>query len=94
MAEGVTIDGVDLSTHAHKGTDGSSKISCLDIDYETARNSDRIKEAVTIPISIAIAQFNVDIVNGLPRCDAVVNIEIDDNILDNHEYEIIYTEVT
>jgi hypothetical protein len=94
VAEGVTIDGVDLSTHAHKGTDGSSKISCLDIDYETARNSDRIKDAVTIPVSIAIAQFNVDIVNGVPRCDAVVNIEIDDNILDNHEYEIIYTEVT
>ena len=94
VAEGVTIDGIDLSTHAHKGTDGSNKISSLDIDYETARNSDRIKDAVTIPISIAIAQFNVDIVNGVPRCDAVVNIEIDDNILDNHEYEIIYTEVT
>jgi len=94
VAEGVTIDGIDLSTHAHKGTDGSNKISSLDIDYETARNSDRIKDAVTIPISIDIAQFNVDIVNGVPRCDAVVNIEINDNILDNHEYEIIYTEVT
>jgi|694.fasta_scaffold00338_46 hypothetical protein len=94
VAEGVTIDGVDLNQHKHTGTDGSTKISSLDIDYETARNSDRIKDAVTAPISIAIAQFNVDIVNGVPRCDAVVNIEIDDNILDNHEYEIIYTEVT
>ena len=46
------------------------------------------------PVSIAISNFNVDIVNGLPRCDAVINIEIDDNILDNYEYEIIYTEVT
>ena len=94
VAEGVTIDGVDLNTHAHTGTDGSTKISSLDIDYEKARNSDRIKDAVTAPILIAIAQFNVDIVNGVPRCDAVVNIEIDDNIIDNHEYEIIYTEVT
>ena len=30
VAEGVTIDGVDLSTHAHTGTDGSTKISSLD----------------------------------------------------------------
>lgn len=94
VAEGVTIDGVDLNQHKHTGTDGSTKISSLDIDYETARNSDIMKEAVTAPISISIAQFNVDIVNSVPRCDAVVNIEINDNILDNHEYEIIYTEVT
>jgi hypothetical protein len=94
VAEGVTIDGVDLNQHKHTGTDGSIKISSLDIDYETARNSDIMKEAVTAPISISIAQFNVDIVNSVPRCDAVVNIEINDNILDNHEYEIIYTEVT
>lgn len=94
VAEGITIDGVDLSKHAHTGTDGSAKISSLDIDYQTARNSDNLQKAVVAPLSVAISNFNVDIVNGLPRCDAVVNIEIDDNILDNYEYEIIYTEVT
>jgi hypothetical protein len=94
VAEGVTIDGVDLSTHAHTGTDGSTKISSLDIDYQGARNSNNSQRLVTAPLSVAIASFSVDIVNGLPRCDAVVNIEIDDNIIDNHEYEIIYTEVT
>jgi hypothetical protein len=94
VAEGVTIDGVDLSTHAHTGTDGSTKISSLDIDYQEARNSNNSQKLVTAPLSVAIAGFSVDIVNGLPRCDAVVSIEIDDNILDNHEYEIIYTEVT
>ena len=94
VAEGITIDGVDLNTHAHTGTDGSTKISSLDIDYQGARNLNNSQELVTAPLSVAIASFSVDIVNGLPRCDAVVNIEIDDNIIDNHEYEIIYTEVT
>jgi hypothetical protein len=94
VAEGVTIDGVDLNSHAHTGTDGSTKISSLDIDYQGARNSNNSQKLVTAPLSVAIAGFSVDIVNGLPRCDAVVSIEIDDNILDNHEYEIIYTEVT
>lgn len=93
VAEGVTIDGVDLGSHAHTGTDGSAKISSLDIDYESARNSANLKKAVIAPLSVAISNFSVDIVNGLPRCDAILNIEIDDNILDNYEYEIIYTEV-
>ena len=94
VAEGITIDGVDLSKHAHTGVDGSSKISSLDIDYQAARSPDSATVAVVAPLAVAISNFNVDIVNGLPRCDAVVNIEIDDNILDNYEYEIIYTEVT
>ena len=94
VAEGITIDGVDLSVHAHTGTDGSTKISSLDIDYQTARNPENLQQGVVAPISLAISNFNVDIVNGLPRCDAVIKIEIDDNILDNYEYEIIYTEVT
>jgi hypothetical protein len=44
-------------------------------------------------VSVSVGQFNVDIVNGLPRCDAVINIEVTDDIIDNYEYEIIYTEV-
>jgi hypothetical protein len=87
--KGITIDGVDLNTHAHTGADGSAKISSLDIDYQNGR----VLNPAIKPVSVAISQFNVDIVNGLPRCDAVVNIEIDDTIIDGYEYEIIYTEV-
>lgn len=85
----ITIDGVDLNKHAHTGADGSAKISSLDIDYGLAR----ITNPAIKPIGISIAGFNVDIVNGSPRCDAFVSIEIDDTIIDGYEYEIIYTEV-
>jgi len=94
VAEGITIDGVDLSDHAHTGADGSKKISSLDIDYSLARSADYSLDAAKKPVSISVSQFNVDIVNGLPRCDAVLNIEVVDDIIDNYEYEIIYTEVT
>jgi len=93
VAEGITIDGVDLSDHAHTGADGSRKISSLDIDYGLARSSDYAQDAAKKPVSVSVGQFNVDIVNGLPRCDAVINIEVTDDIIDNYEYEIIYTEV-
>lgn len=94
VAEGITIDGVDLNEHAHTGADGSKKISSLDIDYTLARTTDYSQDAAKKPVSIGISQFNVDIVNGLPRCDAVINIETTDDIMDNYEYEIIYTEVS
>jgi hypothetical protein len=93
VAEGITIDGVDLSDHTHTGADGSRKISSLDIDYGLARSSDYAQDAAKKPVSVSVGQFNVDIVNGLPRCDAVINIEVTDDIIDNYEYEIIYTEV-
>jgi hypothetical protein len=93
VADGVTIDGVDLNKHAHNGTDGSAKISSLDIDYSQGRSESVEKNIVQIPINIAISKFNVDIVNRLPRCSAVINIEVDDDTIDSHQYEIIYTEV-
>jgi hypothetical protein len=93
VADGITIDGVDLNKHAHNGTDGSAKISSLDIDYSQGRSESAEKNVVQIPINIAISKFNVDIVNRLPRCSAVINIEVDDDTIDSHQYEIIYTEV-
>lgn len=94
VSEGVTIDGVDISDHAHTGSDGSKKISSLDIDYSLAKTAEYSQQVVTKPIQVNVSKFNMDIVNGLPRCDAVINIEIDDDIIDSYEYEIIYTEVT
>lgn len=94
VAEGITIDGVDLSAHAHTGSDGSAKIKSTDIDYDSVRSTAEAQDIVQTPISVNVAQFNVDIVNGVPRCDAVVNIEVSDDNLEKYEYEIIYTEVT
>lgn len=93
VADDVTIDGVDLNLHAHNGTDGSAKISSLDIDYSKGRSESSDKNVVQIPLNIAISKFNVDIVNRIPRCSAVINIEVDDETIDSHQYEIIYTEV-
>lgn len=93
VADGITIDGVDLNIHAHTGTDGSAKISSLNIDYTQGRIDSLNKNVVQIPINIAISKFNVDIVNRIPRCSAVINIEVDDDTVDSHQYEIIYTEV-
>lgn len=93
VADDVTIDGVDLNKHAHTGTDGSAKISSLDIDFSQARQETQEKKVVEEPIGVAISKFNVSIVNRVPVCSAVINIEVDDETVDNHEYEIIYTEV-
>jgi len=94
VSEGVTIDGVDVSDHAHTGSDGSRKISSLDIDYSLAKTAEYAQQVVSKPLQVNVSKFNMDIVNGLPRCDAVLNIEVDDDIIDDYEYEIIYTEVT
>lgn len=94
VSEGITIDGVDISLHAHTGADGSAKIKSTDIDYDSARSSSESLGLVTAPLSVNVSQFNVDIVNGFPRCDAVLNIEINDDNLEKYEYEVIYTEVT
>jgi len=93
VEENVTIDGVDLSAHAHTGTDGSPKISSLDIDYGMARSEDNVSSAVSEPVNIAISKFNIDIVNKLPVCNAVLNIEVENDTLDIYEYEIIYKEI-
>jgi hypothetical protein len=95
VANNAKIDGVSISTHAHTGTDGSSKISILDIDYSSVRNnSDLVNMLAKKPLSISIDSFISDIIDGgIPVFDAVVAIEIDDNSLSNYEYEIIYTEI-
>ena len=95
VIDGVRIDGVDISTHAHNGADGSQRIKSTDIDYDTVRNSYSSSSRTVIkPISVTIDGFQSDIINGkVPVCDVIVSIEIDDLAVGNYEYEIIYTEI-
>lgn len=95
VSNNAKIDGVSISTHSHTGTDGSSKISILDIDYSSIRNDqDLVDIYAKKPLSIGIDSFISDIIDGgIPVFDTIISIEIDDNSLDNYEYEIIYTEI-
>lgn len=91
---GVKIGGVSLSEHSHTGRDGSSKISILDIDFESGRNSPDIGELVSSPINVTVDGFVSDIIDGgIPVFDAIISIEIDETTINSHEYEIIYTEI-
>jgi len=91
----VTIDGVDISHHRHTGNDGSLRISSLDIDYSEAREQNKIDGSyVQKPISVQIDSFIPDILTvGIPVFDTIISIEMNDDFIDNYEYEISYIEV-
>lgn len=90
--DGVTIDGVDLSAHGHTGVDGSVRIKSTDIDYGTAKVES--SNYVIKPLSISIAGFEPDIIEGgVPVFDTIVHIEVDDLAAEGFEYELIHTEV-
>lgn len=91
VAEGYTIDGVDISEHRHNGSDGSARISILDIDYTRVREA---PDSVEEPFAVYVEGFIPDIIDGgIPVFDAVVAIEIGDEGLEGYEYEILYTEI-
>lgn len=92
---GITIDGVDLSEHAHTGSDGSRRIKSTDIDYENIRALNSTENSYAVkPLSVTIDGFISDIIpGGVPVFDTVISIEVDDATLNTHEYEILYTEV-
>lgn len=93
VEEGVTIDGVDLSTHAHTGFDGSAKIKSTDIDYQTVRDEIEISLNQNPNISVNIAQFNSSIrTGGVPTVNATLDINIPDELKDLYEFEILYRE--
>ena len=90
--DGITIDGVDLSSHGHTGVDGSVRIKSTDIDYGTAKNES--SNYVIKPLSISIAGFEPDIIEGgVPVFDTIVHLEVDDLAAEGFEYELIHTEV-
>ena len=95
VEEGITIDGVDLSEHAHTGSDGSHRIKSTDIDYDNIRIQNTTDAIYAIkPLSVTVDGFVSDIIpGGIPVFDTVISIEVDDITLNTHEYEILYTEV-
>lgn len=94
VEDGVLIDGVDISDHSHSGSDGSNKIKASDIDYETVKqNTTILQSAEGNQLSVNVESFNSDIrTGGVPVVDAVLAIEVPDDVVDKYEYEIIYTE--
>jgi uncharacterized protein (UPF0332 family) len=95
VKEGITIDGVDLSEHAHTGSDGSHRIKSTDIDYDNIRALNAIENTYAVkPLSVTIDGFIADIITGgIPVFDTVISIEVNNETLNTHEYEILYTEV-
>jgi hypothetical protein len=95
VEKGITIDGVDLSEHAHTGSDGSRRIKSTDIDYDKIRDLNVSENTYAVkPLSVTVDGFISDIIpGGIPVFDTVISIEVDDITLNTHEYEILYTEV-
>ena len=93
-ADGITIDGVDISSHKHNGTDGSVKINALDIDYSSLRNENQQTGVYAPkPLSVSVNAYVPDIISGgIPVFDTIIAIETIDDLSD-HEYEITYTEI-
>lgn len=86
------IDGISPSKHVHDGSDGSAKISILDIDFSTDQVDQ--ENVVIKPISVLIDGFIPDILNGgVPVYDAIVSIEVSDSAGQNYDYELVYTEL-
>jgi hypothetical protein len=92
---GATIDGVDLSEHAHTGSDGSRRIKSTDIDYENTRALNAAENTYAVkPLSVTVDGFISDIIpGGVPVFDTVISIEVDDLTIGSYDYEILYTEV-
>lgn len=92
---GVTIDGVNISTHSHTGSDGSSRIKSTDIDYSSARRTQGTQNLYAgRPLSIVVDSFDTKIVDGgQPVTDVTFSVEINDFDENDYEFEIFYTEI-
>lgn len=94
IAGNVKVGGISIADHEHNGMDGSNRISPASIDYESIRNSGNIDNYVSKPKSVTIDGFVSDVIDGgVPVFDTIINIEIDDEIANNYEFELIYTEI-
>lgn len=89
------IDGVSIKNHSHSGLDGSAKITSSSIDYGTARQEYASGGYhVVKPLSISVDSYIPDILDGgIPVFDTIISIEVSDESMENHEFEIIYTEL-
>lgn len=94
VAEGVTIDGVDLDQHAHTGSDGTVKIKSTDIDYDSVREETvllQTEEGNSLEVSVD-SFINTIKQGGVPGVDAVIVMTIPDEFRDKYEFEIMYVE--
>jgi hypothetical protein len=90
------IDGVKLSTHAHDGVDGSSRIRSIDIDYDTVRTELSLNQlnSAAKEITISVDSYTPDILQGgTPVADVNVSINIPDEYKDKYDFEILYIEI-
>jgi hypothetical protein len=94
VAEGVTIDGVDLDQHAHTGSDGTVKIKSTDIDYDSVREETVLLETEEgNSLEVSVDSFiNTIKQGGAPGVDAVIVMTIPDEFRDRYEFEIMYVE--
>lgn len=94
VAEGVTIDGVDLDQHAHTGSDGTVKIKSTDIDYDSVREETvllQTEEGNSLEVSVD-SFINTIKQGGVPGVDAVIVMTIPDEFRNKYEFEIMYVE--
>ena len=96
VVDGSTIDGVDLSEHAHTGVDGSRRIMSTDIDYETPKGQINImdlKNGSIGTMEVSVSEFVPDIrTGGIPVVDVVIDISVPDEVRDKYEFELLYRE--
>ena len=93
---GVTIDGVSLSTHTHSGSDGSSRIKAIDIDFDSIRDDFSQNKLLNINdiIDVKIDSFIPDIlVGGTPVADVVISINVPEYLQEKYDFEIKYVEI-
>jgi hypothetical protein len=91
---GVKIDGVDISSHTHSGSDGSPKIPADNIDFDIVRSVDSTGVTVVKPSSVRVVEFIPDIIEGgVPVFDTIVEMVVPDNISGSYTYEFLVKEV-
>lgn len=96
VEQDVTIDGVQISSHAHDGTDGTVRIKSIDIDYDSVRELNKQVPILDIKndLTVTIDSFDTDVLpGGTPVANAIVSIELPDYLKDRYDFEIQYLEM-
>jgi hypothetical protein len=96
LDEGVTIDGIDPSLHAHDGSDGSVRIKAIDIDFDSVRDDYEQTQTLNINdiIDVRIDSFVPDILTGgTPVADVVLSINVPEYLSKKYDFEILYVEI-
>lgn len=92
LAEGVRIDGIIPSKHAHTGTDGSAKITGANIELGTVtdENIDTEHPSTTTPSDLKlISQVTSVVPPGLTKVAARVSFNVDTSNIVQYEFEVV-----